>query len=402
VPNIHRVPKKMSGAALCRLVLQGLLLSVLSACQALPVNTSSNASNAEGNAGLSSVSEITVMDTRNPLSLESIVPMLAEKRVVFVGETHDRYDHHLNQLAVIQALYARDPLLAIGLEFFQTSVQAVLDDYVAGKIDEQTFLEKTEYYDRWQYDYRLYRPIINFARDNQIPLVALNLPTEITKKVGKKGFAGLSEKEKRWLPESIDREVPGYRERIESVFHGHPGMEKRNIDFFIEAQLLWDEGMAEQAAKYLKENPSRKMVILAGAGHIMHGSGIPIRLKRRINEGFTTVLTSGNIDVSSKAADYILFSKHQDLPLSGLMGVLLEPAKQGMKVGSFSSESGAKKAGLLEGDRIILVEGRSVNKTSDIRLVLWDKMPGDKVHVVTMRDVAGKSAVKYDFEVTLK
>ena len=161
--------------------------------------------------------------------------------------------------------------------------------------------------------------------------------------------------------------------------------------------------MAEQAAKYLNENASRKMVVLAGAGHIMHGSGIPVRLKRRINEEFATILTNGNIDVSSKAADYILFSKQQNLPKSGLMGVLLEPAKQGgMKVRSFSPESGAEKAGMQKDDRIISVDGRSVNKISDIRLVLWQKMPGDEVTVVIMRDAAEKSTEKHEFEVTLK
>jgi len=401
VPNTHRVAVRRSSEVLCRLVLLGLLLFALSACQALPVNTQSIVPKTGESVNVSSSPEIMVLDTQHSQSLQDIVPMLAEKRVVFVGETHDRYEHHLNQLAVIQALYARDPELAIGLEFFQTSVQPVLDDYIGGKIDEQAFLEKTEYYDRWQYDYRLYRPIINFARDKQIPLVALNLPTEITKKVGKKGLTGLSKEEKRLIPESIDREVAGYRERIESVFYGHPGMEKRNIDFFIEAQLLWDEGMAEQAAKYLNENTSKKMVVLAGAGHIMHGSGIPIRLKRRINEEFATVLTGGRIDISSKAADYILFSKEKDLPKSGLMGVLLEPAKQGMTVGSFSPESEAEKAGLLKGDRIISVEGRPVSKISDIRLVLWDKLPGDNVHVVIMRDVAEKPAVKHEFDVAL-
>ncbi len=400
--NIHRLLKRMRSTAFYRLMFQGGLLLVLNACHTLPVDSPLADPEMAKNGRSSTSSGIMVLDTQHPLSLQSIVPALLKKRVVFVGETHDRYDHHLNQLAVIQALYAHDPELAIGVEFFQASVQGVLDDYIAGKIDEQTFLDRTGYYDRWQYDYRLYRPIINFARDKHIPLVALNLPTEITKKVGKKGFAGLTTEEKRLLPESIDREVPGYRARIESVFHGHPGMEKRNIDFFIEAQLLWDEGMAEQAAKYLNKNISKKMVILAGAGHVMYGSGIPVRLKRRINEEVTTILTGGSFDISSKAADYVLFAKQQDLPKSGLIGVLLKPAKRGMTVGSFSPGSGAEKAGLLKGDRIISVDGRPVKKFSDIRLALWDKMPGDKVNVVIMRNTAGKVTAKHEFDVTLK
>jgi uncharacterized iron-regulated protein len=402
VPNTHRFVEKIRIALLCRMFLQGLMVLLVSACQALPVSHQPAAQRAEIKGSPTSTPGIMVLDTRNPLSLEAIVPTLAEKRVVFVGETHDRYDHHLNQLAVIKALYARNPKLAIGLEFFQSSFQPVLDDYIAGKINEQTFLQKTEYYDRWQYDYRLYRPIIHFAHENKIPLVALNLPGEITKKVGATGLKSLSEKEKRFIPESINRKVPGYRERIESVFSGHPGMKKRNMDYFIDAQLLWDEGMAEQAAKYLKKKPNKKMVILAGAGHVMFGTGIPVRLQRRINATFATVLTSGGFDVGSEAADYILFSKEKMLPKSGLIGVLLEPAKKGMRIGSFSTNSGAEKAGLAKGDRIVSVGARPVRRISDIRLALWNKKPGDKVKVTVIREASDKEAVNQAFEVTLK
>src|SRR4051794_30006217 len=45
------------------------------------------------------------------LSLDKLAAQLATKRVVFVGESHDRYDHHLNQLAIIRRLHQLDPSL---------------------------------------------------------------------------------------------------------------------------------------------------------------------------------------------------------------------------------------------------------------------------------------------------
>ena len=105
-------------------------------------------------------------------SLATIIPALAEKRVVFIGETHDRFDHHLNQLAVIQRLHEQDPRWVIGLEYFQQPYQEYLDAYIAGTIDERTFLEKTEYFQRWRFDYRLYRPIFQYAREQGIPAAA--------------------------------------------------------------------------------------------------------------------------------------------------------------------------------------------------------------------------------------
>src|SRR6478735_5198894 len=42
-----------------------------------------------------------VIDLDTTLSLDRLAAQLASKHVVFVGETHDRYDHHLNQLEII-------------------------------------------------------------------------------------------------------------------------------------------------------------------------------------------------------------------------------------------------------------------------------------------------------------
>ncbi len=118
-------------------------------------------------------------------SLEALIPALAEKRVVLIGETHDRFDHHLIQLEIIRGLHAIYPELAIGMEAFQQPFQRHLDDYVAGKLSETELLRATEYYQRWRFDFRLYQPILSYAREHRLPLVALNLPGELTRKVGR-------------------------------------------------------------------------------------------------------------------------------------------------------------------------------------------------------------------------
>ena len=117
----------------------------------------------------------TVIDLSSLMTMESLVQKVSDNRVIFVGESHDRYEHHLNQLAVIENQHARYPVLAIGLEFFQQPFQPVLDDYIAGKIDEAEFIRRTEYFERWRFDYRLYRPIFSYAREHGIPLIALNI-----------------------------------------------------------------------------------------------------------------------------------------------------------------------------------------------------------------------------------
>lgn len=64
--------------------------------------------------------------------MDSVVSQLAGKRVVFVGETHDRYDHHLNQLEIIRRLHQLDSNLAIGVEYFPRQSQPQVDDFIDG------------------------------------------------------------------------------------------------------------------------------------------------------------------------------------------------------------------------------------------------------------------------------
>ena len=84
----------------------------------------------------------------------------------YVGENHTNFADHLLQLRIIEALYKKNPLLAIGMEMFPASAQPTLDRYTLKKesIDEKTFLKESDYYQAWSYDYRFYRDIFNFAK----------------------------------------------------------------------------------------------------------------------------------------------------------------------------------------------------------------------------------------------
>jgi hypothetical protein len=142
------------------------------------------------------------------------------------------------------------------MEFFQQPFQPVLDAFVAGEIGEAELLRQTEYFERWRYDYRLYRPILRFAREHGIPLIALNVPKEITDKVGDGGIESLTERAAQ-IPAEIDRDDDGYRDRVKAVFDMHPKGEDADFEHFLDVQLLWDEGMAERAASYVKGEPGQ-------------------------------------------------------------------------------------------------------------------------------------------------
>lgn len=345
----------------------------------------------------------TVLAGGQSLDPDTALAALANNRVVFIGENHERYDHHLNQLALIRHLHQADPQLTIGLEMFQQPAQPHLDAYIAGRLDEQQLLEKSGYFNHWGYDYRLYRPILRYAREHRIPLLALNVPTAVSRKVARSGLSGLTAEERGWVPAQIDRSDTAYRDRLKTVYDQHRGLLDTDFEHFLEAQLLWDEAMAERAARYLKEHPKRRLAVLAGNGHLVYGAGIPRRLQQRLPVAAAIVLQAeGNSD-DRQGADYWLVSAPLTLPPSGRLGLLLDAMAlgRGLKIQNVLPDSGAQRAGIQDNDRLIGIGGRQVRSMADVRLALLDKRPGEPVPV-TIRRGQGDTAPELVLNVMLQ
>ena len=187
-------------------------------------------------------------------------------QVFFVGEHHDNPHHHENQLEVIREIHetAEKPL-AVGLEMFATGYQEQLNQWVSGSLALDEFIKI--YYENWDLAWILYRDIFLYAREHQIPLIALNIPRQVVSKVAQKGFASLEPADMSQLPPGITCDVtPEYESFIQRVFGWH-GKKTGSFSNFCEAQVLWDTIMAINILKYNAQNPETKMVVLAGDGH---------------------------------------------------------------------------------------------------------------------------------------
>ncbi|MCW6036735.1 ChaN family lipoprotein [Spirulina subsalsa FACHB-351] len=221
------------------------------------------------------------------VSQSATLSALGRAQIVYLGEIHDNPDHHEQQLRIIEFLHQRNPKLAIALEMFQKPFQPVLDRYLAGEISEEELREQSEYDQRWGFDWEFYAPILRYAKAHQLPVIALNPPTEITRKVARNGLESLSGEDFDYIPplNEIDTNQPEYREKIAQVFaqhgsHGH----SLSLDNFFAAQVLWDETMAHTIAEFWRNSPERQIIVLAGKGHIYQNYGIPSRVERRLGE----------------------------------------------------------------------------------------------------------------------
>ena len=330
--------------------------------------------------------------TSNTLTFNDIVNKLLETKVVYVGESHTRFQDHVLQLRVIRALYERDPKLAIGMEMFNNTAQEALSGYINGDFDEKEFLKKSHYYEMWGYDYRLYRDIINYAKKQKIPIIPLNIEKETVSKVYKEGgISALSPEEMETLPEDRDLTIKGYRERIAAVFKLHDQPKKTNnhkVNNFFQAQAIWDEKMAESVAEYLKKNPDHRMVVIAGMGHTVKNSGIPPRVARRLPLKQAVLINADSQDIDPANADYLLFVKPEKLPAQPMFGVILEEKDDKVLIKNISPHGKAKDAGFKEKDAILAIDAEPIKTLQDIKITMLYKKKGDTVKVKLQRERA--------------
>ena len=261
--------------------------------------------------------------------INDIVADAMKSDVIFIGETHTNYAHHLNQLEIIKKLYAQDKNITVAFEMVQKQFQPILDSYTSGKINEKEFLEKSEFITRWGYDYRLYSPIFKFIAENKIPAVALNIDSAIVKKISAGKYDQLTKEEKALLHQTMNIDNIAFYDELKDIFNLHTpkkGMKKDFSKFYL-IQNIWDEIMAENLYAYVKKNPSRKVIVISGSMHSLKNSAIPYRYKRISGEDSYVVLQDSESS-DPQIADGFIYTENMEVPSSPSLGVALKENKK--------------------------------------------------------------------------
>jgi len=250
-----------------------------------------------------------VIDTRTGArsSADDIAAAAVGRRFVLVGEEHDNPDSHLWQAKIIEALHKAGRTVIVGYEMLQRPEQFALDLWTLGKLSEPEFLQKAQWQTSWGYDFALYRPIFEVTRKYALRNVALNVPRDWVRAVGRGGYDALDDDAKAQLPK-LDLTNEQHKKVFDALMGGHP-MGSPNV---YAAQVLWDEAMADSAAKYLYKtvvSDKTVFVVIAGNGHVMYGQGIGWRLAKRTGDRPLTVVTVSSDEprkVSRGAGDFVI------------------------------------------------------------------------------------------------
>lgn len=219
-------------------------------------------------------------DTGKSITFDDVLSRAAAAHVVVVGEQHDQASHHEVQRRIVTALAPAGGLV-VGLEMLTWEKQKALDRFNNGELDADAFAATVDWQKAWGFTFDLYRPIFVDGRTAGAQFRALNAPRDLVRAVRRKGVDGLSADEVRMLPD-LDLGDLEHRAWFKGIFAtgGHP-MKDADVDAFYTAQVVWDEAMADRAAQALNDG-AKKVIVLAGAGHVARGRGIPQRVERRV------------------------------------------------------------------------------------------------------------------------
>lgn len=268
---VYKVMANYSGI----LLLFGCLL--FAGCASVP------ASNPKAVPPQSQYDSIIVDGGTRLLSINQLADELAPADVVVIGEYHSHHGSHLLQSLVQSALYQRRPQQVLSMEQFTLADQPELNAYLAGETGEEELIADT---DAWPNYKASYRPLIEFSKNRNIPVVAANAPAGIVRCVGRTGASyldRLSTEQREQLPDAPFVETTGYRKKFFDTLGGSHGQtdNSERLENSYKAQLLRDNTMADQVISALEENADHQVIHLTGTFHSEDRLGMVAVLEKK-------------------------------------------------------------------------------------------------------------------------
>jgi uncharacterized iron-regulated protein len=251
-------------------------------------------------------------------SLDDVVAAMSDREVVFVGESHNDLTGHLIEVELLSRAYTAYEVayssseakreVTLSLEMFERDVQYVVDEYLGDLITEDQFLKSSRPWAEYETDYR---PLIEFAKQEGLPVVAANAPRRYANLVTRKGREALLELsaqalatlpplpygmpseayEDQWRLAMVEA-VEDMRERCpmppamqhamrgDSARPSMPMSSHSTTSNPLHAQALWDASMAFSISEHLMRKPEALVLHMVGSFHVERGTGTPEHLER--------------------------------------------------------------------------------------------------------------------------
>ncbi len=350
--------------------------------------------------------------TGHPITFEEMIEEMADARIIHVGESHNSLPMHQIQARIIRSLYEQNPELTIGLEMFTPLRQEFLNKWSMGLLTEKEFIREAEWYVAWNFNFGFYADIFAAAKSLRIPIHGLNAPRAVISKLRMQGYAALTDEEKAMVPDP-DLTHQEHRAYLRAVFENMdmpavmkgPGLDKV-FEGLYRSQSAWDEVMSDNMLKAL-EYTRKRMVVLAGSGHLMYNLGLNRRAFEKSGWPFKTVVCvvvpegQDSLEVSRSLGDYVWGLTEEDRPAYPSIGLKLKmfdnlanPVVEREPIDGVAQDAGFKK-----GDVILSIGDHTFSDINTLRTYLAYFTWGDTVTFEVLRDGQVKT-IEVLFETT--
>ncbi|WP_249695740.1 ChaN family lipoprotein [Stappia sp. WLB 29] len=240
-----------------------------------------------------------------PAEVETAV---ARARFVLLGEIHDNPDHHALQAQLLAAAGEGGRRPAVVLEMLPRDRQGDVEAYLAsGKGTAEGFGEALGWAESGWPDYAIYRPVIEVAVAQGLPVVAGDTPREERRKVAAEGAEALGAERIAALRLAEPLGEAADAVLLDTLFDGHCAMMPREaLTPLVAVQRLRDATLADAMISGGISGGGEGAVLIAGSGHVRKDLGVPRYLAWR--EPDADVVAVGFVEVREGESDPALYA----------------------------------------------------------------------------------------------
>lgn len=107
-------------------------------------------------------------------SIKELYDSVKETKTLLVGDFHTLYQAQRQFLKVLEFIEDQGEKPIVCLEMVLKKHQNHLEDFLKGKIADREYIEKTDYFQTWGFDFSSYRKILNFLKGKKLTAYGIN------------------------------------------------------------------------------------------------------------------------------------------------------------------------------------------------------------------------------------
>ncbi|NPA72581.1 MAG: ChaN family lipoprotein [Gammaproteobacteria bacterium] len=223
--------------------------------------------------------QIIGLPSRTPLSIPQLALRLRNYDVVFIGEFHGNHASHLLEARLLHALHQQRSNIALSMEMFDRDQQPLLDQYLDSEVGETFLINEAP---TWPNYRAAYRPLIEYAKQNFIPVIAANAPADTVRCIARNGAGYL----KKLSPDGLMlisatpfRTDMRYKNKYLTLIETLRNLSPQRKEQSYLAQLTRDNTMAESIYQAWLNAPDQQIVHINGSFHSAQHLGTVSALK---------------------------------------------------------------------------------------------------------------------------